>query len=245
MTAPRFELDVPVNGTMLHLRLRMLRWQANAWCMSEDATTPFECTETRLLDTLDHGVEDDVWGDFDNIITAPASYLPICRFERENADRLMPMGRLFARCPHCATESELSLEDLATILGPALPPMFSSDGVFLRTPMIADLVSPPKRPDVAPYASQLRFELPTKCAGYEMGTIEGGISSTLDEVRDEQVMTEWAERAATIEPTPHWWSPHNQTFRATLELLVGTDMTLGTCPRCRGAFMPVAQWAYV
>jgi len=238
MSELQFEIDIPFEGRSARARLRLLAWgDVAATAGPLEATSPeyrerqFRSSVFRALETFDGK---KLFGKRLDALMADAPAVAAILYARYQLHtKLRAMGRVFARCPRCnAGEVELSLLGLFNALGVLPPEMISADFACFLQPAMGTFGLLEPRPKNVHYASQLRFELPSKIAGIPSPGITSGKLRPIDYRVEQAAMEKWEVHEVSV-TAPAWWRHGNASFEATLRYIVGTydvDPTMELTP---------------
>jgi hypothetical protein len=163
-------------------------------------------------------------------------------------------GRLFARCPSCATEAEISFAYLELRLGFVPPPLLSPDGAWLEPPALARVSFRGKRHGDLPLAAGIRAELPSRRWSLAGDDRPGAAELQVLDVAHENVAWErfWPVDAERTPEHP-WWYSTNPPFRAAVRLAAAiarfdrggepSPLTFETMPAIDLAFLDMVVMA--
>ena len=135
-------------------------------------------------------------------------------------------GRMFARCPHCASgEVEMSLLALFNTLGVMPPEMFSPDLIFFRTPASGPSQPAKQRPQQLTYASRIRCELPTKLLGLPRTGFEAAVLGRFPYDRYRELVARWETDGVNVPAEQGWRTTRHEGFCTTLWLIAALHET--------------------
>jgi hypothetical protein len=178
-----------------------------------------------VLDLIDN-IDDEVPGldDANAICAEPEALRTLLGARNRIWSELRMRGRLFALCPHCGRrESSFDLATLALVLRKTPAPLFSSDGVFVEVPALANPRPSGARLAQATRTARLRIAFPSGLLDLEPRAAEAVLRDLdTDEGRalEAQAWARWAPDDRTPPSERSHWRRGSPGFRAILRASV-------------------------